>query len=417
MFMSVGQGSWISGSGFLNIGGWTYGIPLLTSVPLQHQYGTNKLGGPLYCIGQNDFVFTDPAGERHALTSLTYFASTAACASTTSFSDDRYMSRIASDTGGVIEVANHDGTVFTFGLPNEEAKGGTVASETALPISIEDRNGNKATVTDSGGGAFTITDSNGRPAVSSTGFGTAGSTYDLTVDGLSSYQVTWGSASANYTVGYTQVTGNDCRGINSVTASQPVITSITLPNGQQYQFQYDAVYGLLSKVIYPNGAYSRYVWGLNPRSDQAYFLENTSNGPLTCTYEYDTPAVLSRYVSFDGSTGHEVLEEDYSYGTTWTGSSATGWSNKNTTVTTTVRVVSNAALQPLGSFTTSYAYTPYGVNQNPYDITQSSGAVALQVPLEQSVAYGDFTGSAPLKTVTKTWQDQFLMASQNRGAE
>ena len=64
------------------------------------------------------------------------------------------------------------------------------------------------------------------------------------------------------------------------------ITSILLPNGKSYQFEYDYEQGLLTKLILPSGAYTRYVYPTT--------YTNASN-------DY----VKDRYVSADGTAGSE----------------------------------------------------------------------------------------------------------------
>ncbi len=169
--LASGLGVWYSGSGYLNSGGWTYGIPLLTSVPLQYQYGESKTGSPLYCVGQHDFVFANSVGERHALTSLNFVdvsPSVPACVTSgNGTGDDRYLAQVTSGATPLIEVADHDGTVFTFNPQTAHDVSTPGSSATSLPSTIEDRNGNVVTVSDPGSGAFTFTDSAGRAALSS----------------------------------------------------------------------------------------------------------------------------------------------------------------------------------------------------------------------------------------------------------
>ena len=399
-----GTGYWEPGSGYLIQGGWSYGIPLMTAAVLNWpslQKGVN-------CPGQYDYVFTNSAGERHAFAGLTLFINApGSCPSSSTLGgDDDYTAQISN---GNVLVADRDGTVFTFEGFNHNSGNPYTSIQTALPTTIEDRNGNVVSVADPGNGQFTFTDSAGRPVLSSSGFATASTTaatYSLTVSGLAPYQVTWGTAASNFDLSSTTVTGNACGGLNSYHGSQPVVTAITLPNGQQYQFQYESTYGLLSKVIYPNGAYSRYSWAPNSLSDAAIW-PGMANQQYYCTYLYSTPAVQNRYVSFDGV--NEVLEEDYSYATTWSGAN---WSSKSSTVTTTVRDVQNGSpLNLSASFTTDYTYSSTPAAENFYDAQLLAANIAYQIPIEQSVVYNDF-GGAPLKTDTKTWLDQFLISSE-----
>ena len=185
--------------------------------------------------------------------------------------------------------------------------------------------------------------------------------------------------------------------------STPVITAITLPNGQQYQFQYDPTYGLIDKVIYPSGAYIRYSWGLNQLSDVTTASNPSSSGGLLCAFTYSAPAVQHRYVSYDGV--NEVLEQDFTYGTTW--NTPESWSGKTTTIVTTVRHVQNGRLTSSGSYTTSYNYSPI------YQAGQPGDAYAgeTEIAVENSVAYGDYSGTI-LKTISKTWSDPYRIGTE-----
>ncbi|MGB8473424.1 MAG: hypothetical protein WCE61_04985, partial [Candidatus Acidiferrum sp.] len=266
---------------------------------------------------------------------------------------------------------------------------------TVLPATIEDRNGNVISIsTLSCAGSLTATDTLGRTALSSSGFGQTGNT--ITLPGLTPYTLTWGSVSPTYSPGSTRVqTDGWCNtGFAGPRGSQPVVTAITLPNGQQYTFTYDSLYGLLSKITYPNGGYISYTWGLNSRSDFAA-VEDSNGAPQQCAFTYDAPALTHRYVSFDGSTIAE--QQDFTnYTTTWNPNNYAAWTTKTVTVTTHDLINST-------TFQTNYTYSP--VNVNPGS-TWIPTRFDTQVPVEQQIVYHGTSGSI-LRTVNKTWYDQF----------
>lgn len=68
-----------------------------------------------------------------------------------------------------------------------------------------------------------------------------------------------------------------------------VLTKITLPNGQKYEFKYN-IYGEIEKVIYPTGAYERFLYGEVPA-----LLPSTSGH-----YDQANRGVLERWVSAKG---------------------------------------------------------------------------------------------------------------------
>ena len=179
-----------------------------------------------------------------------------------------------------------------------------------------------------------------------------------------------------------------------------MITAIELPNGQSYSFTYDATYGMVNKVTYPSGGYVTYAWGLNTQS--AVFSFAGANTGEICSFVYDKPAVLHRYVSFNGST--VALQQDFAYSTNWSSDpGVSGWTSKQTTVTTHDLIRGT-------SFTTVYTYAPFLPPQAPYsDLVINYND--LQLPLESTVVYNDFSG-ATLETVNKTWHDQFVVSTQ-----
>jgi RHS repeat-associated protein len=181
-----------------------------------------------------------------------------------------------------------------------------------------------------------------------------------------------------------------CGGISNGTGQVSVSSSVNLPNGRQYQFQYDPTYGLLSKITYPTGGYVSYTWGLNPLSESVTLP--VSNGDV-CVYAYDTPAITHRYISFDGV--NVALQQDFSYSTTWGGVNWDFWTTKQTTVTTHDLVRGT-------TFQTIYTYSPVTAPGGPN--TNGSGQAAA----ESSIIYKDVSGGT-LLTVTKGWLSQSLL--------
>jgi len=176
-----------------------------------------------------------------------------------------------------------------------------------------------------------------------------------------------------------------------------MLTALALPNGEQYTFSYDATYGVINEIKYPGGGYVKYDWGTNPQAD-FISISDTTGYPNACQYIYDSVAILHRYVSFDGSTN--ALQQDFSYSTAWNGRN---WVSKTTTVTTT-----DLTRNPHAVTTQIYTYVPIGVPLYPYE----SYSVAPQAPVESSIAYEDSGGNV-LRTVNKTWADQYGMTCES----
>ena len=169
---------------------------------------------------------------------------------------------------------------------------------------------------------------------------------------------------------------------------------IGLPNGTNYTLYFgdynpnDSTvtnpYGLINEIIYPDHGWVKYTWVMSPEYAQAgSFAGKYLQGPLTgqtypsgCIYEYSTPVVSSRQVSYDGV--HVVQNQTYNYTTTW---SSDAWTSKTTKVTTTDDVTGKSAQ-------TTYSYLPGGNN----------------IPLEQTIARYDWGNTTtPLDTETKAW--------------
>jgi RHS repeat-associated protein len=212
--------------------------------------------------------------------------------------------------------------------------------------------------------------------------------------------VTWGTTSQNLAIGASLTLNfqSECHTtLPNITGTPSVISKITLPNNTSYQFSYDSTYGLLDKITYPTGGYVSYTWGLNPLSEFASFETpggTTLNG---CHYHYDTPAVLHRYVSFDGV--NIALQQDFTYSINWNGGDST-WLTKTTSVKTTDLVTG-------AIYTTVYTYAPFVAPRQPND----TNSFQPQIPVEQSIVYKNSAGTTQ-RTVNKTWYDQYELHTQ-----
>jgi RHS repeat-associated protein len=393
-----GELAWNSDATYLEQGGWSYTLPALSEVVRQ------DVNGAYQCDYATDYVFRDSRGGRHALhVSITGPAPGApanSCSETaptrtaaTSGGEGAILATTAQPAGSFavtpVTVTDADGTRYVFNQPAKEAGLNGFAAE--LPDLIEDRNGNQISLADAGAGAVSVSDTVGRTLVGINGFGQA--TGDsIQISGQSQpYAVTWGTAAADYTVD-AAVESGACSAPTNVSRSQPVITALTLPDGQAFRFEYDPVYGLLQKISFPTGGYVRYVWGMNGEAE-----EGTFDGPSgTCSVRYGEPAVVDRYVSLDGSS--EVLDQSLAYATTW--GAGAGWTAKTTTLT-------NHDLSRNQNFETDYSYSGYSEPAQPNDDTVST----LQIPVEQTIIAKDWSG-AVLRTTAEAWNNPRELASR-----
>jgi RHS repeat-associated protein len=265
-----------------------------------------------------------------------------------------------------VTVVAPDGTAYSCSAFGLVYQGWTTSFSAGC--TIEDRNGNSIT---------------SQPTISAT---------------TTPESVPWQNFTFNSKASPSNLPQANCFGISSPGSGQlNVYQSVNLgssSNPLKYTFQYDAVYGLVSQITYPNGGYVKYSWGLNPLSEAVQTFDNQN---LPCAFEYDTPAITNRYVSFDGV--NIALEQDFHYTPTTFDTSATSsavWTAKQTTVVTKDCARNNFNCSGAPSFSTTYNYVSAG------------GQTGQETAVESSVRYGAFNGTM-LRTVTKGWFGERLM--------
>lgn len=405
---------WDTAKTLISQGGWSYSAPTL-SLQKTTFYGVDDIGNQVTCYALVNFVMQDASGNRHNL-GLTYFSPNTYCnmgQEDGPFTTAQIGSMIAQTTNnwpGVspVTVTDADGTVYQFPYHSTQPSVGSCFARcqpTAyVATSVTDRNGNSYGYQSAyGGPALVISD--GRTLVNIPSFGSNPDT--VTVSGFSSpYQVYWTSVHANFNTNFVHVNDGSYTCSTPSGGGQPAVSAISeiaLPNGQAFTFSYDPNYGTINKITYPTGGYVRYVWGVNSQSELISGSAEPVGGTYgTCDYYYDTPAILHRYVSFDGV--NEVLQQDFSYSTSWgiSGNPYDFWNQKQTTVTTHDFVQGTV-------YSTVYVYEPRGTDEQP-----NAGGFAPQIPVEQEIRYYADTNvnGTPLRTVDEQWQNERLMTQQ-----
>jgi RHS repeat-associated protein len=340
-------------------------------------------------------------------------------------------------SSGSFVVTDKDGTTYIF-------PGGYTTQDpgNAIPVvSIVDRNGNPVNFTALGSGPGVFIDAAGRqgPILSGANLpsGGSGTSTTTTITTLNSntgpspnslvYTSIWNAVpdTVNYNVAYQVWPGlaNSCNDFpTNVAGTRSSLSSLALPNGEKFIFYYgnnnptDSTvlnpYGLLNEIIYPDGGWIKYTWQLSSGFNQMITMDgftlnaaNNANVPTAlpyCLYQYQTPVLASRQLSFDGTTIAQI--QNFTFSTTWayaSGGTVNNWSSKSATVTTTDNVLGKTS-------STAYTYLPYYPPSQP----SSSGNTASAIPLESTIQYSDWGQTTPTKTVTKTWLDQFNMTSQ-----
>ncbi len=263
--------------GLFTLQGWTYTVPQYSwQQDILYTQPAYPGGHSEPCSYLHDVMFIDPSGGRHLLNLAWVDPQTQSGCNDyqgqtgkqpTSFSTGTdYQVNAQWDDGGIpspVVADIHTGTVYTFPRANYggyTGGGGVGTSSGSLAGQIEDRNGNLINISSESTFPITYTDTANRTALQISSF--AGATDTISVAGVAQpYKVTW--ASLPFTASPPRLNNQHLDGAppgycapvsapvySGATTYFPVIQSITFPNGDQYQLQYDQTYGLLKKIIY-----------------------------------------------------------------------------------------------------------------------------------------------------------------------
>ena len=382
----IGDASFAPTTLAFRYGSWEYTVPYLTAFPTTVSDPNNG-----DCPVQTGFLFSDPSGSKHMM-GISSGDGSNACALVSFNStgwDAYYRAKIpsVSQWPSPVDISDNAGNVYRIGLDDNCPSWTYAAWECGFPEYVEDRNGNKTYPSvNMATGEVTVQDSAHRTTASISG-GT------VNVTGLGTIDLGLGSVieNFNYDLGlnWTIREGPRCTAPSFIfqgSGSYSDVTTISLPNGTSYKLSYDPNYNLLSKITYPSGAYVKYTWGINQRSDAAAW--GNSFGQNTCAIQFGSIALQRREVSFDGST--VALVQDFTYSTTWS-AGHTAWTDKSTTVVTTDNIAHTTS-------ETDYAYTFFTYGSAPNVPSYFSN----QVPQEHTITYKDASGTVA-ETVTKQW--------------
>lgn len=382
---------------YLNSGGWNYTVPMVTMAQssLSDDYGD-------VCEYTYDYIFVEPDGSRRPLSVSTVSDQTQCDALWISNVPTRRNGDLFTDAGSEI-VYGPDGTEYSFSGPLE-GSGPGVAVDAYMIDRVEDRNGNFININDAGKGVISYIDTLNRMLISSSGFG--GGTTTLSVAGQGQpWSIQWESISYNFTTNITLYSSDNAQcgatyQTASASGSMNVIQSITLPNGQSYQFEYDPTYGRISHISFPGGATIDYTWGISVNGGHYRAVGRDIYGSqYDCSYKYDEPAIVQRTVSYNGSSPN--LKQTFSYSTTFV--NAADWDTKQTT-RTDIDPATNAVVRSV-----QYAYIPDAGPwlPNQYDpqgpAVGGAGVGDGGVPMETSIAEYGPNSSSPLRVRNIDW--------------
>lgn len=340
----------------------------------------------------------------------------------TDVSDWPYNSQGDPQVTGVVgpfTVSDAAGNTYFFG------GGGSYVPSThvwqAYASEIEDRNGNEITTTGCGTPTTVVyCDTLLHPVISSTdnSITVGGVAYTLSNGTVGESNETVGEANINYTVPeypytfYNNALELSCpstnwnvsaSGTNSVAREQ----IIGLPNGTNYTLYFgdynptdssvENPYGLINEIIYPDKGWVKYTWQMSPQYEQSgafagKYLPGTANAGQVvsngCIYEYSTPVLETRKVSFDGTT--IAQSQSFSLTSQW---SEGEWTAKTTQVTTTDETTNKSALTVYSTFPGGGAGAP-----------NTTSSWASGIPLERTITRYDWNNvSTPLDTETEGW--------------
>jgi hypothetical protein len=352
-----GTAKWASdatSNSYLTSGGWSFSLPMVSVAAYTETFQATYTAA-LNCSDVTNYMFSDPSGGQHSLGLATQHWSSGGAPGAGDYNCPYSKYSVTTGGDGVVaaslpaiysdpdnpqapasapvKIFTSDGTIYTFPF--------TTNSFYSSPSTIEDRNGNIATISDNGKGTFTVQDTSGRPVISSNGFGPAGATNTLTIGGLI-YKVVWTTTKANFGAPILQnplgstATSGDCQSIPGGSTTQTVVSKIILPNGQSYQFQYGTnnsnsafqnPYGILNKIVYPDGGWVQYSYKWADQMNQFIDFPGVINvvcadgsGGCTapvkdgCLYQYSAPVVSERQVGFTSSS-NPVLTQSFTYST------------------------------------------------------------------------------------------------------
>ena len=218
--------------------GWRLNVPILSSHSQGH-VGWAPNGAIVSC---QEYIFESSDGSKHSFpnrTSCWYY--------------DAALKKNIEDTGHEILTGNSEDAAFLtlVGTGTIYTKDGRkIAANLFNGATITDTNGNIQSMLPQVPQPFSYTDTLGRNVNSLNG-------------NQSITYVDSNGATQTITFGFTNITTSPSFPNSGITVPQgnwSALTSITLPTGRSYTFQYNN-YGELTKITYPTGGYTRYDYG------------------------------------------------------------------------------------------------------------------------------------------------------------
>jgi RHS repeat-associated protein len=263
------------------------------------------------------------------------------------------------------------------------------------PYTLEDSNGNIATLSEDSLGRtpFTTNIPMGAPgpipagnySVATTGATGAQESYSVVVSPVTLGSFTMPHPASGSEVenppGYCLVICPTQIGIETLPTNSTIngVTSISLPDGTSYGFNYDPTYGTISQINFPTGGYVRFVYGI--RGDGGGYGPFIHLSTITVTDAYISDGVTGekhwhyQFPSYSGSgqltstvtspdgTTTQYVGVPYNYdGYPWDESSAPTWKETQRTITSSSGTLMESVFtkyNPAGTFPQQVATTRY----------------------------------------------------------
>jgi RHS repeat-associated protein len=449
----------------LTIAGWGFDEPHLSFQTFTYATGEQPTGTqpphftPIACDASSGYIFQGIDGPAKILQLGGVFADPTfpmpGCSSPnagSSYTHGIYATTATATwpTQPNVTIVDKSGTTYEFdSQPTPTPQTSSIIPQTwlLLPSTITDRNGNQLKPANSSWYTDTLgrkvlsvgSFGGGREPVVNSEIGTAGGTDTFNTSAYGSFKLAWTTVKMSInadTVSYPTSADPHCQAQSwqTPTYNINVARTLTLPNQQAITFSYDSTYGLVNEITYPNGGYVEYTWSQTPNavesgliaytatvsaptsatsSNLVYYLEppgwmngggtgganplQSGSYDISCFFTYQVPVVTDRDVSYDGSA--VALHEHYDYSEQLT-SDGSEWTSKKTTVTSEDKVSGLTTI-------TEYNYIPVLADTVP----STNSWRDRQVPMESSIVYKDGAGTV-LKTVNKTWFNQYLQAGE-----
>ena len=379
--------------------GWTTSMPhgghtsyQITST--EHSCTVGRVEYFYLTLNYINWVYYDGAGTRHPFAGV----STMTMAST--------QCGVSESTTGFTGTAT-DNSGYTITVNGSIVNSLVAADGTRLNLAtgastLQDANGNQITSSTSSG-TTTYTDTLGTTALTASGSGTATSPL--------SFQYTSPAGAEFYAVNYTQFTVKTNFGVSGVSGeygplANPLVSSIQLPDGSEYQFTYEKTPGSCSPL--------QNTYQTNCVTGRIAEVIVPGGGTISYTYSGGPNCAGANGICSDGSTAS--LSRQLNPGGTWTYSrndvSGTHWQTTVTDPSSNQTLIDLQKDSATGAPTENFYETQRQVGQGTLSSTACSSTVTTNCLLSTTITcYNGNSISSPSNCPTTTVSSQITQTT------